>query len=63
MGGSHLRLRRVIRASEFATDRFLGHHEDLAQWAAALKTPFRVLPLRTLQGYTLDRRFWTLTSG
>jgi len=54
---------RVNRASEFAWSRFLGHDEDLADWAERLGTEFRIVPMRTLQGYSLDRRFWTLTSG
>ncbi|HJN28390.1 MAG TPA: family 10 glycosylhydrolase [Candidatus Latescibacteria bacterium] len=54
---------RVVRASEFATDRFLGHREDLLDWAEQMPDTFRVIPLDTLQGYTMDRRYWTLTSG
>lgn len=54
---------RVTRACEFATDRFLGHRDDLARWAGEMDDPFRVLPLRTLQGFSMDRRYWTLTSG
>lgn len=54
---------RVTRASEFATGRFLGHRDDLARWAEEMAEPFRVIPLRTLQGYSMDRRYWTLTSG
>ncbi len=54
---------RVARASEFATGRLLGHRTDLARWAQEMEDPFRVVPLRTLQGYSMDRRYWTLTSG
>jgi hypothetical protein len=54
---------RVTRASEFATGRFLGHREDLADWAQEMEDPFRVVPLRTLQGYSMDRRYWSLTNG
>lgn len=54
---------RVVRASEFASGRFLGHREDLARWAEEMEEIFRVIPMRTLQGYTMDRRYWTLTSG
>ena len=54
---------RVVRASEFASSRWLGHRDDLAGWADSMTPPFRVLPLRSLQGFSLDRRYWTLTSG
>lgn len=54
---------RVTRASEFATARWLGHRDDLSEWAEQMEQPFRVIPLRTLQGYSVDRRYWTLTSG
>ena len=54
---------RVARASEFATGRFLGHRDDLATWAEEMEDPFRVVPLRTLQGYSMDRRYWSLTNG
>ena len=32
-------------------------------WAQQMGQPFRVIPLRTLQAYTVDPRYWTLTSG
>ena len=54
---------RVTRAAEFAFARWLGHDEDLGDWARQMAPSFRVLPLSTLQGYSMDRRFWTLTSG
>jgi hypothetical protein len=54
---------RVTRASEFASTRWLGHREDLRDWAETMERPFRVIPLKTLQGYSVDRRYWTLTSG
>jgi hypothetical protein len=54
---------RVVRASEFATARFLGHRDDLGRWMQEMGEPFRIVPLRTLQGYSMDRRYWTLTSG
>jgi len=54
---------RVARASEFATGRFLGHCDDLQRWRDAMDDGFRVASLRTLQGYSMDRRYWTLTSG
>ncbi len=54
---------RVVRASEFATDRYLGHRDDLLGWAQQMPDTFRVISLRTLQGYSMDRRYWTLTSG
>lgn len=54
---------RVVRPSEFASTRWLGHRDDLRGWAEAMTPPFRVLPLRSLQGFSVDRRYWTLTSG
>jgi len=54
---------RVTRASEFATGRHLGHRDDLARWAKDMEEPFQVVPLRTLQGYSMDRRYWSLTNG
>jgi len=54
---------RVTRASEFATDRFLGHRDDLLHWADQMSPTYRLYPLKTLQGYSMDRRYWTLTSG
>ena len=54
---------RVGRASEFAWSRFLGHADDLEEWAGLVGRDFRQVPLRTLQGYSLDRRYWTKTSG
>ena len=54
---------RVTRASEFATDRFLGHRDDLGRWADEIGDTYRLHPLKSLQGYSMDRRYWTLTSG
>ena len=54
---------RVTRASEFASGRFLGHRDDLARWAEEMEDPFKVVALRTLQGYSMDRRYWSLTNG
>lgn len=54
---------RVCRASEFATGRFLGHRDDLQQWHDNMEDTFRVVPLTTLQGYSMDRRYWSLTNG
>ena len=54
---------RVGRASEFAWSRFLGHADDLEDWVGLVGQDFREVKLRALQGYTLDRRYWTKTSG
>lgn len=54
---------RVVRPSEFAVTRWLGHRDDLDAWADKDVPKFRCVPLRTLQGFSVDPRYWTLTSG
>ncbi len=55
----------TVRSSEFAVRRDLGHREDLKAWQAAGKGKdyFKIVPLRRLVDYPVDRRYWPLTNG
>jgi hypothetical protein len=55
----------TVRSSEFAVRRELGHREELKAWQAAGKGKdyFKIVPLRRLVDYPVDRRYWPLTNG
>ncbi|MEW6752069.1 MAG: hypothetical protein AB1505_13980 [Candidatus Latescibacterota bacterium] len=56
---------RMLRCSEWAVCRDLGHREEREAWRAQGrgKRYFRQVPLHKVVDWRADRRYWPITNG
>jgi hypothetical protein len=54
---------RYLRSSEWAFIKRLGHRDDLPDWEGKGDDNYRVVPLRSLDGYVMDREFSMPSDG
>jgi hypothetical protein len=54
---------RYLRSSEWAFIKRLGHRDDLPNWHGKGDDYYRVVPLRSLDGYVMEREFSLLSDG